>query len=740
MSADRDGGYDNNFRSLGASSAAATRPNSPTGSIMPSSSKEEDEQMQRGIEMSLRGDSGFGQRVQETGVVGPGGDKPVFGPAKREEYDQKNWGMTVRTSGDSRFGQAEEVIPDLDAEKRVLVEGEPRLLKQMPGGDYLPNFLTICGVVPAAREALLMRDWVQGEYGRDGEWWRGHPIAKPRIVHVGDGYAVDEVTDHQDEFFAEAQRLMAFLAESGRSYGSVGALTQAELLRRTSPVVTHSRTMLELFLTTWSIAASSNVGGDGDVSKVFSTTVGTNSMDGMSDPNLTLIDLEVALDKGQKTDLHERLDDLLWETNADDASMSDNWIERPGDVLVMRLHQANPGLQKELRVEVPAELYIDKYMKEHVEAVRETRAEMANGKRRMAKMDVIEDKLVHWKHPKKNEQMDTGHMLRHTLGYYTGQNLLDASKNDRNHTETLPEQPPHHQAIAQKLESLISNIETKLQTLRDEREKTRQAISAMSKGPPPGMQPEEQQHHYTLRGVATKPNTTYVLLPAEPAADPDLIQLDDAPPSEGRRAQWWRIEYRAEVAPPELHKQKIDDFDVLRAVELEHSSALLVYASDAAMDAEQFEPGLPEPLRKFVERDNLLFADELRAAESGGGGVATGYGGMSFDMTDVPRDSIEMRDHQQRDSMDSTRVEGYAGSDLGDDPPAYQDGGAPPEFGLGVDVKQGFARDEEMEDPPVAEIRLDGAEEQGEMVEGGRGVNGGTRKGVEGQNDGMGGY
>ncbi|KAK5166286.1 uncharacterized protein LTR77_008547 [Saxophila tyrrhenica] len=737
MSADRDGGYDPHLRPLGVSSAAATRPNSPAGShrsnLHPTNRQEEDEDMQRALAMS-QADAGVPIYGQETGVVGPGGGQPVSGPAKKEAYDKDQWAMVPTGANKTGWGQATEVVPDQEAQDRVLRSGEPRVLKQLPDGDYMPNLLTICAAIPAAKKALLMQEYVQVDYGQDAEWWRGHPIAKPRIVHVGDGSAVEPESDCQDELFAEVQRLMAFLTASDRSYASAGALTQTEFLKRTSPMVTRSRTLLELFLQTWSMAASSNVGVDGDVSRIFTTTVGTSAPEGMDTPDMSLIDLQVTLGEGEKADLFELLDGLLWETDADSTAMSDNFIERPADVLVMRAHQSNPAVAKQLRVEVPPEFYVDKYLKDNIAATRATRREMANSKRRIAKIEEIEKKLRTWKHPTKNESLDAGLLLKHTLGHFTGQNLLNASKNDRNHsTDELAEQPPAYQDISSKLEKLVVNIESKLQVLTEEKEKSRQAISSMSKAPPPGLEYEEQQYRYTLRGVATRPDTTYVLLPNTLDADVELIE-DEHTPAGWR---WWRVEYKADGSSdssPTVTKTLASDFDVLRAVELEHSSALLVYASDAAMNDRQTEHGLPEALRKFIANDNALFDAELQRAKDGGGGNDTSnYGVTHIDLTDAPRQSIE------RSSMDSTRVEGsFNGSDRGD-PPDYYKG--PPDFGLGPNLdKRGDAMEED--EAPVVEIRLDdeGEGQGSEMVERGNGgLMGGMERGEGGQDDGVGG-
>ncbi|KAK3678655.1 hypothetical protein LTR37_021464, partial [Vermiconidia calcicola] len=614
----------------GSASAGATRPNSPAPSaranLRPTTKAEEDEDLARVLAMSQN----EGAFQQETGVVGPGGQQ-VFGPATKDHYDMSQWGMV--TTGGGAY-ETTEIVPDVDVEGRRHTPGEPRLLKHTTSGDYTPNLLTICHAIDGAREALLMRDNMQMNYGQDGEWWRGHPIALPKIVHVEDGSVAGPECDEQDELLAEVQRLMAFLSASDRSYAGIGSLTQTDVVKKTNPSTTRSQTLLELFLQSWAVAASSkSAGSAGDMARLFNTRVGTNAPEGMVTPDMSLIDLQVHITEDEKADLYEMLDGLLWDTEAD--AMPDNYIETPAEVLVMRVYQANPAISKQLRLEVPAELYVDKYLKENIESTRATRLEMAKGKKRISKIESIERKLKNWKHPTKNEQLDASLLLKHTLGHFSGQNKIDVAKADKSNNvpiDEVEEQPPHYEEITQKLQKVIISIEDKLKVLTREKEKTRKAISDMSKSPPPGLQPEELKHRYTLRGVATKPNITYVLCPADSEADDEMFDDDNTPTG----MRWWRIEYEvnASGSGAKVTKTKTADYDVIRAVELEHSSALLVYASDAANFPPEGQPEdttLPRPLQDFVERDNQLFATELQTERNKP---------PAYDLTDVPRESI----------------------------------------------------------------------------------------------------
>lgn len=712
-----------------ASSAAATRPNSPAPStrsnLRPQTQQEEEDDLRKAMAMSRGEEVGTAFQMQETGVVQ--GGAAVFGPANRENYDNGQWAMVPY--GGAVAGTSEEIIPDTLVEERAGGAGEPRMLKPLPGGDYTAGLLTICACIEGAREALLMRGHVLDNYGQDAEWWRGHPISLPKIVHVDDGRPAEPESDKREKILAEVQRVMAVLSSSKRSYASAQALTQTSAIKEGTPASTRSRTLLEMFLQEWAVAAASKAEDPEEVTRLFSTTVGTNDADGMETPDMSLIDMQVALPEGAKMDLFELLDSLLWNTDADGLTMADNYIERPAEVLVMRVYQASPVMGPQLRIEVPAQFYVDKYLKENIEATRATRSEMAKGKQRIAKIEEIEKKLNFWKHPTKNDLLDAGKLLNHTLCHFSGQNRLEVVKADKTNNVAIPEEmpadPPHYAAVAAELEKIIASINTKLGILAEEKEKTRKAISEMSKAPPPGLNPEDLKHRYTLRGVATKPGITYVTVPKN-ANTADEMFDDDSTPSDFR---WWRLEYdsHASAAVAKLTKTKAADYDVLRAVELEHNSALLVYASDRvnAAPIEPFE--LPPPLQAFVDADDqYLEADIYDAAIS----TLPTYN-MSLTDDDLPRESIESR---ERTSMDSTRVEGAdgsrdggsrAGSTYGDpSPPGYEDHGFMDHhgFGLGPElgIKQGYAAGFEgmqMEED-VHEIRLEegeGGEE--EMVE-----------------------
>jgi hypothetical protein len=108
---------------------------------------------------------------------------------------------------------------------------------------------------------------------------------------------------------------------------------------------------------------------------------------------------------------------------------------------------------------------------------------------------------------------------------------------------------------------------------------------------------------YTLRGVCTEPHITYVLKRADANGSGDLMDLDG---EQATGDQWWRISYSTEdgktrqAAKREAQgntvasqdgdvigytARKVREIEVLRAAREEWRSVLLVYASDAAVNA-----------------------------------------------------------------------------------------------------------------------------------------------------------
>ncbi|KAK4501469.1 hypothetical protein PRZ48_007278 [Zasmidium cellare] len=672
--ADREGNQ--NLHPLGAS-AAPTRGNSPAPSLglqQPTNKHDEDSDLARALAMS-RGDVDM-PFVQESGVVKQDGSEVKFGPATRDQYDPAQWSMVPAS---------QEIVPDVPAERRKYDGEGPRFLKHLPDGDYTPNLITICHSIAKLREAFYLRNYVKHDYGSEPDWWRGHPIPMPRIVHTSDGSSAEPDSDKYDELISEVQRLTAFLDCSQRSYASIGGITQSDMIKNNEASSSRPDTLMELFLQCWMEAAGSRLGAPDDFRSLFTTIVGTTAAAGMSDTNMRVVDLTVKPREGT-TDLLELLDNHLWDTDPNDEEMPDNYIEEPADFIVIRVQHSSPDATR-LGLEIPASLPIDKYLKENVDSTRDIRYQMMQGKRRVAKIDEIEMKLKSLQHPKNSTQVEARQVLNHAIGHFSGKNRKDAEDADMTNSASIAhDEPEHYPDVAKKLEQLAASIDKKLEVLAEEREKTQKAVSELSKASVDLKFPETHPR-YTLRGVATKPNITYVLSATE-GEDKDITNSDEDTTPPGH--QWWRIAYEVSGSSASIIKVRSGDFDVLRAVELEHSSALLVYGNEEACDRQEYyTAAVPDALREFVEKDNHQFQQELEDAN---------LPSYSIINDDIPRKSIE------RTSMDSLKVAGDSDEErlLDDDALTQQHHG----FGLGYDVKSVGMDGAERPRTPVDEIHL----------------------------------
>ena len=452
---------DNNLHPLGHS-AAPTRGSSPVPSLKhPSTKAEEDAEMERALANS-RQDLPYGS--QETGIIGADGktQNPLFGPATRSTYDPSQWAMTI--SGPADTHETSEVIPDVEPKERGANGDNPRFLKQLPSGDYLPNLLTIAHSIPLAREALITRSHVSGAYGHDSDWWRGHAIRLPRIVHAADGSAAAPVATEHEEIVAEMQRLMALLEMSNRLYGSTESLVRLAKGSRGYA----SETLLDQVIRTWETAANTVSPNPGLQNGIFHSVIGTSGAEGVLTPNMWLLPLNVTHEdesSGMPVTLAEIMDRTLWDTDPNDDAFCDTYMEHCADVLPMRLVHTDPTKTK-LDVVIPAEFYVDKYLRENVESTRVIRKRMAQTKKRMAKVDEILSKIKSFKHPSKSGSIDASDFVGYTVKHFNGENrkVVLESREARgiDLSADLAPLPDNYASISARLEAACHSISEKL--------------------------------------------------------------------------------------------------------------------------------------------------------------------------------------------------------------------------------------------------------------------------------------
>jgi hypothetical protein len=108
--------------------------------------------------------------------------------------------------------------------------------------------------------------------------------------------------------------------------------------------------------------------------------------------------------------------------------------------------------------------------------------------------------------------------------------------------------------------------------------------------------PQKPEYAYKLCGVSTRPGVVYLVDP--------LIATTDK--------NWWRIEYSTATSEAYIFCEQLDLSKVVERASTENSSALLVYANEAATSI----PPVPltKPLKDFVDQDNVRFMEELQSS------------------------------------------------------------------------------------------------------------------------------
>lgn len=142
---------------------------------------------------------------------------------------------------------------------------------------------------------------------------------------------------------------------------------------------------------------------------------------------------------------------------------------------------------------------------------------------------------------------------------------------------------------------------------------------------PEGQSPQDAMHHpYRLCGLATNLGVVYLLHP------------DTQSNVKGAR-QWWRMQYDTESA--NIRRDRLNPDEVLERASSESASALLIYASDDAMDVEPLP--LPKELHEFVKKDGVNFLEELQQSQTANGwdyDTSGDVGQGGWDKVDYPPD------------------------------------------------------------------------------------------------------
>ncbi len=401
----------------------------------------EDEQMKRAMAMSLSESQTL--PGQESGVMDY--SKQSFGPATRQHYEAKDWSLTVPDA------QTQEILLNPEPIDRRRQPGTPAFLKPSSSGPRLAAFLKMAHAVPIAREALLNREHLLPNYGHDNEWWDGTAIKVLRVVNVD-----QEVPDaNQDDLIYETQRLMAFLDETERAYGSTNVLANLDCLS------TSYNDIVAKFLEDWKVASEWHT-NNAPLLGTFVSTGARRSSDGDVEDNPSFpllfvrVEEEIA-DKGLT--LYEAMDELIGSYQDQDAYFQDL-----ADVFTIEATNHSPNASG-LGIEVPAVWYFDRYLESFLGPAKEMRARKNAVYAEMDEMNLAEERIRTFSKPGSQATLDAQALINKATIYFEqiaeSENPFGdgTATNASPPTDGVPDRP--NEALVE-LKALTSRIKTKL--------------------------------------------------------------------------------------------------------------------------------------------------------------------------------------------------------------------------------------------------------------------------------------
>lgn len=555
----------------------------------------EEDQMNRAMAMSMS-QSQTPPVGQETGTIGYD-DKPFYGPANREYYDPSEWAMTCAST-------AKEILLNPDPAERTRSKNTPAFLKPSASGHRLPALIKILHAIPMVREALLNRNHTLSDYGCDKDWWDGTPIKVLRIVNMDtEGRKIDG-----DDIIYESQRLMAFLDETDRAYGSADVLAAAD------GITEYHDDKVAQFLTRWG-DATSRTQADRTLAQIFgSTGIKIDTIWGTNNKQ-EFCSLDVKIDSqtsDQALTLYDALDQLLW---GDNSASEQAYLEEVGDIVTMEVTNSAESAVG-LGIQIPSVWYPDRYLSSSVERAKEMVARKAAIHAQMQDKGTELSEVMKVQRPSDGSEVD-GSQLIVTAAERFEQTVADKRKaREEGEREEVSEEEGQGVSVledaAKELKILGQKVALRLEAFEEVNEGARQQLRDISRlYTKPSDDPKESPHHrYTLRGVsigaiAKCPHKLYVLERTKPE------EVDDMLSTEAKDWQWWKLDFVSNGNKPVVHEMVSED-EVLKAASSEAATALLVYASERAVSYEVSD--LPPQLHNFVRADNLFFSSELEAS------------------------------------------------------------------------------------------------------------------------------
>lgn len=473
-----------------------------------------------------------------------------------------------------------EIVPDADLSSRSRGPNEPAFLKPLVNRDFLPALITVLHSIQKCRNVLLSSHHQIDDYGNNAHWWSGESIQTSTITYHADNSSTDEEPSQPAQpVEIEMQRLIAFLDKTERSYGS------AEALSRVSIVAEHdSHLTVTRFMKAWDSLQADDT--------MFRNVIhGLSATGSPQTQDIRLFEVNrPSIQNGKIVSLYEALDNTLWTLQSDGIFDLNHFVQSVAPVMALQI-----GVHNARNLDVPSELFVDRYMLENSSRMQENNKQNEVHVQNLKQCDDTLDKILKISVAAEpgtaapNKQLDAIQAFNTSLEY------LQARHKEQ---EGTPEAEKLGKAV-QQLQNVITRVEARVTELNEQKEKTKAAMAALSSY----MTREEDNpsHRYSLRGVAQssfRNSTLYAKYP-----DPDSPKQD----------RWWRMTYDTGASSASVTKYVVPRTEVYEAAGKGIDKTFLVYVRSDLLDQTPVVP-LTSELQAFVDRDNADFKQEIHSA------------------------------------------------------------------------------------------------------------------------------
>lgn len=653
-----------------SNNAAPTRPpsraNNPSPFGAPANAAEEDANLERALAESA---AQSGIQLQESGIVDNETNLTYFGPANRPDYETEQWAM-IPTKATADPVKAE---PNPSARKRD--DEAPSFLRQTR--DHRVGYLlSILHKIPLVRNVLVQCGQPAKNYGHNTEWWKGQPILKhEHLAAMARGETIWG-DDAHPEFTEELHRLMAFLDQTERSYGTADGLIDTKAIDPSFG--TWLPDVEERLFEALKDEVKNNPACDiGPL-----TSVGTilpcaspqgespqpegdddNFLDDERDSPFVFLDVQLDYEQyGWVNTFYDAIDHLLWthaltldHTFPEDASYA--VLTKAAEVLTVRL--SGTGLVKPC--EIPAVFYADRYLRERKELALKLQTHMRHIKKQLRLYDLLradrirchgqrchivnglangphdlfsclkgmiryaeelirrQTRTAQWRHYYEGIEKDIELSLDDLLDIHTWSGPYTFLPQEEEAIKTW-------QAIVGDCHDKLNELEKDLAEFDDAKETYYHSMKVITKRLT-CQEHEVDDDEFVFRSTpAYHPeywNPTHKYSLRGVALTNELAYVcvrrgANSTDTEGvsePEDQWWKIGFTSGGASPAKPEKAILE-DVLHAAGTESKFPILVYASEAAMETNPLP--LSDALRMFVRADNRSFQQELAKEQTEG--------------------------------------------------------------------------------------------------------------------------